>query len=154
MTTIITGDLVRKLANSPAMDPALVRYDSDGTYEVRSTIRDANGLQPGNGYQVVATKDDLISYLDGFEFAESDADTIAAAWQAYEVNRQQLMTTYRSTFTTEFEQYADREGQRFEVLRVITTADATHDAEVLPMYRIRFPDGFETDAWPEEVIEP
>ena len=59
---------------------------------------------------------------------------------------------YRDTFTTPFEQHADRRGQGFRVLRVITEPDETHDAEVLPMYRIRFEDGFEIDAWPEEVL--
>lgn len=61
--------------------------------------------------------------------------------------------TYRATFTTPFEQHADREGQPFTVLHVIDRADETHNAEVLPMYRIRFADGFETDAWPEEVLD-
>lgn len=61
------------------------------------------------------------------------------------------MSTIRDTFTTPFEQYADREGQPFEVLAKIETPDQDHDEEVLPMYQIRFPDGFETDAWPEEV---
>lgn len=57
----------------------------------------------------------------------------------------------RDTFTTPFDQYANREGQRFNVLAKITEPDEDHDAEVLPMYRIRFDDGFEIDAWPEEV---
>lgn len=84
---IITGDLVRKLADSPAMAPALVCYDSGGGYGVRSTIRDADGLQPGNGYEVVATGGDIISYLGGLKFAEADAEAIAAEWQANEGNR-------------------------------------------------------------------
>lgn len=54
-------------------------------------------------------------------------------------------------FHTPYEQYADREGQEFELVRTITEPDATHDAEVLPMYVIRFSDGVEIEAWPEEV---
>lgn len=57
----------------------------------------------------------------------------------------------RETFTTPFSQYRDREGEPFEILDKIMKADETHDAEVLPMYRIRFSDGTEIDAWPEEV---
>jgi hypothetical protein len=59
----------------------------------------------------------------------------------------------RERFTTPFAQHANRNGQPFVVLRVISTPDATHDAEVLPQYRIRFPDNTEIDAWPEEIIE-
>lgn len=67
------------------------------------------------------------------------------------------MTKFRKTFTTPFEQYRDRVGQSFVVLRKITKRTATaddcreYDMEVLPMYKIRFPDGHETSAWPEEV---
>jgi hypothetical protein len=50
---------------------------------------------------------------------------------------------YRETFTSPYPQYRDRIGQRFTVLHKIS--------EVLPMYKIRFEDGHETSAWPEEV---
>lgn len=61
--------------------------------------------------------------------------------------------TYRETFTTPFDQYKDRRGQKFAVLRAVTVPDMDYpDAEVLPMYRIRFEDGHVTDAWPEEVL--
>ena len=64
---------------------------------------------------------------------------------------------YRDTFTTPFDQYRDRIGQTFEVLRKITKRNATaidraeYDLECLPMYKIRFADGHETSAWPEEI---
>jgi hypothetical protein len=58
---------------------------------------------------------------------------------------------YRETFVTPYDQYSDRIGQRFTVLAIIDKADATHDEEVLPMYRIKFVDGTEIEAWPEEV---
>jgi hypothetical protein len=54
-------------------------------------------------------------------------------------------------FRTPYEQYRVREGQRFEVVRVIDAADAEHDAECLPMYVVRFGDGAEVEAWPEEL---
>lgn len=63
----------------------------------------------------------------------------------------------RATFTTQFEQYRDRIGQEFTVLRKVTRSNATsadrkeYDLEVLPMYKIRFADGHETSAWPDEV---
>jgi hypothetical protein len=62
-----------------------------------------------------------------------------------------MTNTYRQTFQSPYEQHADRIGQPFTVLAVITEADGEHDEEVLPMYRIQFPDGFITEAWPEEV---
>jgi hypothetical protein len=61
------------------------------------------------------------------------------------------MPEFRTTFTTSYQQHADREGQPFTVLALIDQADAEHHAETLPRYRIRFADGFVTDAWPEEV---
>jgi len=63
----------------------------------------------------------------------------------------ELTGRIRKRFWTPFEQFAERIGQRFIVLRKITKPDVTHDPDVLPMYAIRFADGFRTDAWPEEV---
>ncbi len=57
----------------------------------------------------------------------------------------------RETFTTPYDQYAAREGQKFTMLKKITEPTDTIDEMALPMYRIRFEDGFETEAWPEEV---
>ena len=48
------------------------------------------------------------------------------------------MTSYKPAFDSPYEQYLERNGQAFTVIGVITGADAEHDAEVLPMYRIRF----------------
>lgn len=58
----------------------------------------------------------------------------------------------RKTFQSPYEQFESRIGQPFKVTGVITEADADHDAEVLPMFAIRFADGFETEAWPEEIL--
>ena len=64
---------------------------------------------------------------------------------------------YRKTFTTVFEQYHDRIGQSFTVLRKVTRRNMTardkreYDIEALPMYKIRFEDGHEASAWPEEI---
>lgn len=58
---------------------------------------------------------------------------------------------FRRTFWTPYEEFASRIGQPFEVLGEV--GDDRKDPEVGRMWRIRFPDGFETDAWPEEVEE-
>jgi hypothetical protein len=70
-----------------------------------------------------------------------------------------LKTIFRKTFTTPYDQYAAREGQPFTVLRKITRHNlarqpdaANYDPEVLPMYGIKFIDGCEIVAWPEEVL--
>lgn len=57
----------------------------------------------------------------------------------------------KEVFDSPYEQYAERNGQPFEVLREIDSTELA-DAEVLPMYAIRFPDGIEIEAWPEEVF--
>jgi hypothetical protein len=62
------------------------------------------------------------------------------------------MKNLRKTFTTPYEQHRDREGQSFALVREITEAESDYDAEVLPMFIVRFPDGVEIPAWPEEVL--
>ena len=59
----------------------------------------------------------------------------------------------RRTFTTRHVQYIDYIGQPFEVLQRIDAPSIKYDADILPMYRIRFRDGKEIDAWPDEVEE-
>lgn len=54
-------------------------------------------------------------------------------------------------FKTPYSQYKHREGEEFTIVRKITEPDENHDAEVLPVYIIRFADGEEITAWPEEV---
>lgn len=58
---------------------------------------------------------------------------------------------FKDTFSTQHDQYAARDGQPFEVVEKITEANDKFDAEVLPMYRIRFEDGEVIDAFPDEV---
>jgi len=58
---------------------------------------------------------------------------------------------FRETFTTPYSQYADREGQPFAVIRQLS--DKKRDPEVGVLYLIRFEDGTEIHAWPEEVLE-
>ena len=54
------------------------------------------------------------------------------------------------TFTAKYDQHAERNGQTFTVLG--TVDPATYDAEECgTMYCIRFADGAEIEAWPEEV---
>jgi len=59
----------------------------------------------------------------------------------------------RKTFTTPYEQHADRVGQPFTVKRKITKPEKDYDADALPMYEITFSDGVTIPAWPEEVEE-
>jgi hypothetical protein len=59
--------------------------------------------------------------------------------------------TFHETFETPYAQYSDRRGQPFHVIGIIVETDDEHDEGMLPMFRIRFADGFEIDAWPEEV---
>lgn len=45
-----------------------------------------------------------------------------------------------------------RSGQKVEVLRPLTDKEADL-FETGPMYRVRFPDGFESDAFEDELLE-
>lgn len=56
------------------------------------------------------------------------------------------------TFHGPYDQYEDRKGQKATVIGLITeNTDEVDVNEVGYMYRVRFEDGFETLAWPEEV---
>ena len=63
-----------------------------------------------------------------------------------------LRDTFTARFSTPYEQTKRHNGKRFRVLGVVTQPDATHDAEVLPMYVIELEDGDILEAWPEEVL--
>lgn len=45
-----------------------------------------------------------------------------------------------------------RNGQQVVVIGHITEPDDKFDAEVLPMVKIQFEDGFETAVWPDELV--
>jgi hypothetical protein len=49
--------------------------------------------------------------------------------------------------------YAHRNGQTVTIVRTISEPDATHDAEVLPMHVVRFPDGATAEVWPDELTD-
>jgi hypothetical protein len=46
---------------------------------------------------------------------------------------------------------SERNGQSFEILYEIE-GDPNIYPEVLPMYKIKFKDGVEIEAWPEEIF--
>jgi hypothetical protein len=48
-------------------------------------------------------------------------------------------------------EHQDRHGHEAEVTQVIAEADDTHDWEALPMFRLRFPDGHEIEAFADEI---
>jgi hypothetical protein len=56
-------------------------------------------------------------------------------------------------FQSPYDQYRHRIGDHFIVLKTFTEEDENHDLEVLPMFLIRFDDGVEIEAWPEEIME-
>lgn len=70
MTSTITTDLMRQLADSTVMDPVLVRND-DGTYEVRSAV--------DNAARVIATQGDLIDFCGG-EVTDEMLAAAARSW--------------------------------------------------------------------------
>ncbi len=58
-----------------------------------------------------------------------------------------------ATFTAHLSKHMHLDGQPFTVVGPAAGADPDSDT-FGPTYRIRFEDGTEIDAWPEEVEEP
>lgn len=46
-----------------------------------------------------------------------------------------------------------RNAQKVRIVRHITEPEDGFDAEVLPMVEVRFGDGFQTEVWPDELVE-
>lgn len=65
-----------------------------------------------------------------------------------------MKTCFRETFESPYAEHADRIGQRFTVIALIVAPEQGYDDEVLPLYRIRFCDGSEIEALPEEIEVP
>lgn len=59
----------------------------------------------------------------------------------------------KKRFHTHFEQMSEHNGKHFFIIGFIDEPDENHDAESLPMFRIRFEDGEEIEAWPYEVFD-
>lgn len=58
---------------------------------------------------------------------------------------------FRKFFTSPFEQYRDRVGQRFTVINRVEDAESVDGGPGEDMYLIRFKDGEEIIAWGHEV---
>lgn len=54
-------------------------------------------------------------------------------------------------FQSPYDQFKHRNGQSILVIREVAEDDPNYDVEVLPVYIVRFDDGFEIGAWPEEI---
>lgn len=74
---------------------------------------------------------------------EEEREFVAKCFEEYEKD-------IVKTFWTPYTDYRDRIGQKFEIVRRLTEEDV--DLECLPMWRIRFKDGKEIDAYPEEIV--
>lgn len=46
-----------------------------------------------------------------------------------------------------------RNDQKVRIVREITEPEEGFDAEVLPMLQVRFGDGYQTEVWPDELVE-
>lgn len=57
------------------------------------------------------------------------------------------------TLRTTDSQLLDRNATPVEVIGHITEPNDEYDAEVLPMVKVRFEDGFETAVWSDELVE-
>lgn len=58
-----------------------------------------------------------------------------------------IPNTVRKQFITPFEQYKDKNRQSFEIVKQLP------DSEGESMFRIKFQDGTEIDAWGHEIQE-
>ena len=59
---------------------------------------------------------------------------------------------YRNKFWSPYEEFAKRIGQPFSLVKVEKNASENCDGTMSDMYRIKFQDGAEITAWPEEVF--
>lgn len=59
----------------------------------------------------------------------------------------------KKIFKTDYSLYKHRNGQEITVVREITEPEEGFDAEVLPMFEIRFPDRHRIACWPDEIVE-
>ena len=60
---------------------------------------------------------------------------------------------FKDEFDTPYEDYQKYNGKSFEVVRRMSYADDDIDLECLPKWVIRFEDGVEIEAWPEEICK-
>ena len=59
----------------------------------------------------------------------------------------------RRFFTTPFAQTRKYRGRSFEIVRELTDKEIGDKEEVGPVFLIKFDDGTEIQAWPEEIFE-
>ena len=56
-------------------------------------------------------------------------------------------------FRTPYEQYKEKDGFPFEIVKIFDKDDNTHDiSEVGIMYLVKFSNGEQIEAWPEELV--
>lgn len=56
-----------------------------------------------------------------------------------------------ATFQTPYTEFRQHNGEEVAVTEYVTQPRENFDAETLPVFNVRFPDGTETTAYPEEV---
>lgn len=77
---------------------------------------------------------------------EREQEFVADCFDAYEKTE-----PLAATFWTPFDEYAEKIGQRFDVIRRVGEEDC--DLCALPQWHIMLEDGTEIDAYPEEIYE-
>ncbi len=81
---------------------------------------------------------------------ERELEFVSDCFECYEAEG------FAKRFYSPFGDYGERIGKPFEVIGRVPVRDEQHkdgaDLECLPMWRIRFEDGFELSAYPEECI--
>jgi hypothetical protein len=58
----------------------------------------------------------------------------------------------KEAFQSPYEQYVHRNGEKFEIIGEVSREMTDYD-EVGPLWHIKFPDGQQIHAWPEEIFE-
>jgi len=75
-----------------------------------------------------------------------EREFVSDCFDAYETSEKMA-----DSFWTPFEDYKDKIGQRFEILRRVDEQNC--DLCALPQWHIMLEDGTEIDAYPEEIYE-
>ncbi|HZK53005.1 MAG TPA: hypothetical protein VFC84_02195 [Desulfosporosinus sp.] len=129
--TIPTEYAREKIAQefNQTLEEFLVEYTGDSTDGWPEVAAQEGMLIEGVGEQPDASYRDV-----GLFFAEYEAEG------------------YSQKFWTPYTDHRSRIGEAFKVVRRLGDKEDEVDSECLPMWKIRFKDGFEVSAFPEEII--
>lgn len=98
-----------------------------------------------------------MTYKD-FEELYKDFDTMTASFEDEYQMKQDAFDMYETegftdVFNTPYEECSEYNGQKYEIVRRASYVNGDCDMECLPQWIIKFEDGKEINAYPEEICK-